>query len=133
MARVTLTIETNHEELSTVLQDLLAMTSSDGTTAASGTDVWNEEEIASFLDLLTTDAREILAEIATRPEGYPWAALQERFGLDGLEIGGRMSSTGHALRKFPGKKPLHVRDYQRREYRMDPAYAQMVLEYVGQR
>jgi hypothetical protein len=133
MARITLTIEADHEELPTVLSQLFQTVSSDNGVTSDGSEPWDEDEVATFLDMIRPGAREILAEIATRPEGYPWVEVQERLGLSGLQIAGRMSSIGHVLNQFPAKASLHESDYHRREYRMDPEYAHMVLEYVGQR
>ncbi|MDP9357829.1 MAG: hypothetical protein M3R02_21585 [Chloroflexota bacterium] len=131
MARVTLTIEADHEELPAVLQQLGTMTVPEIETTTQGTEAWDEAELGAFLDMIKPDAREILVEIARRPEGYPWAEMQERLGLGGLAIAGRMSSIGHVMNRFPGKKPLHERDYQRRVYRMDPDTAKMILRYAG--
>jgi len=130
MARVTLTIESDHEELPVVLQQLLNMEASGVTPSVQGTEEWSVEEVATFLDMIKPDAREILVEIAKRPDGYPWAEMQEHVGLSGLAIAGRMSSIGHAMNRFPAKQPLHERDYQRRVYRMDPKYAEIILRYA---
>jgi len=135
MARITITIEGDEQELEGALQRLLSVAhGQDGTSPAEPVAEtteepapgWAPEELAAYWDAIRDDARGIVAEVAKRPEGYPFDDLQAALGMGPQNIGGRLSSVGHARRRFPGKPQLVERDYRLRQYRMDPAVAEAV-------
>ena len=51
-----------------------------------------------------------MQELARRPEGYAQADLAEALELSPRQIGARLSSVGHAMRKLPGKVHPVVRE-----------------------
>lgn len=125
MARITITIEGDAKELEGALQRLLVANedSPEAPPRAAAAAGWAPEELAVYWGAIRDDARDIVAELAKRPEGYAFDDLQAILGLGAQNIGGRLSSVGHALRKFPGKPGLLERDYRQREYRMAPDVA----------
>jgi len=141
MARITITIEGDEQELAGALQRLLVV-GQDGAAGQGGNGApaaaaaaapapaagWSPEELAAYLSMVKEDARRIVTEVAKRPEGYPFDDLQEVLGMGAQNIGGRLSSVGHALRRFPGKPGLIERDYRQRAYRMDPEVAKTIRE-----
>lgn len=127
MARVTLTIEGEPEEIREALRILLGAEGSEGIERGAKTqptDSWTSEELAELFIRLSPGAQEVLAEIARRPQGYPNPMLQKALGLDGATIGGRLSSVGSKQSRFPGKPPLYA--YDGYVYRMAPEVAQIM-------
>ena len=102
-----------------------------GTYATSALSLLSTEEVERFWNLITVDARPIVAELATKPKGYAFAKLQQVFSMDGLQVAGRLSSVGHVMRRFPGRAvPIH-RDYRDRIYTMDPLIAERIRKLAG--
>ncbi|MCS7051227.1 MAG: hypothetical protein NZL87_06400, partial [Thermomicrobium sp.] len=87
---------------------------------------------------LQDGARQILAEIAKRPEGYPMVDLERALGVPARVIGGRLSSVGHAMRRFPHKEePVEFRTGGdeapgRRIYFMKPEIARMIRRLASE-
>ncbi len=92
---------------------------------------WSYHELTRLWSEINGNAREALAEIATRPapEGYIWWELAPNLELQKGELGGRMSSIGFALKRaLPGKSnPVNYDDSVNR-YMMHPAVAQVFCE-----
>ena len=143
MARLTITIEGESEEIEAiqaVLQRLAGVTAVTGSATAEASETlrltaqrkdWTAEEYEHFWGQLKDGARQILAEVAKRPEGYPMSDLERALGLPARVIGGRLSSIGHAMRRFESKeKPIELRtvreDGSRRIYVMKPEIARLV-------
>lgn len=142
MARITITIEGESDEIEaiqTVLQRIAGVTAAaHGEEAAvevvrpvAQRQPWTPEEFQQFWSRLKDGAREILTEIAKRPEGYPMSELEQVLGLPARVIGGRLSSVGHAMRKFQHKEwPVEFRTggdgETRRMYFMRPDIARLI-------
>jgi len=61
------------------------------------------------LRALSQGAREILSELAKRPDGYPMDELQNALELnDSKKIGGRLSSVGRLYKRFPNRPRLYL-------------------------
>lgn len=135
MATFTLTIQGDPAEFREALQLILAAggavtlgqeATSQSDDPTSGPSSWTPEEFAHFWKTITSDARAILQELAKRPDGYTFHELQEAVGLDGLKVAGRLSSVGHAMNQFQGKREPVTRDYRTRHYFMDPEVASLI-------
>jgi len=143
VARITITIEGESQEIEaiqSVLQRLAGATMVAGAEEAVAGEAgwpggerqsWTFEEFQQFWSRLKEGARQILAEIAKRPEGYPMAELERALGLPARVIGGRLSSVGHAMRRFEHKEePVEFRtggdQEARRVYFMKPDIARMI-------
>jgi len=141
VARLTITIEGESEEIEAiqaVLQRLAGVTAVTGSATVEASETlqraakdWTAEEYEHFWGQLKDGARQILAEVAKRPEGYPMSDLERALGLPARVIGGRLSSIGHAMRRFESKeKPIELRtvreDGSRRIYVMKPEIARLV-------
>jgi hypothetical protein len=132
MARVTVTIEGEPAEVRGALRVLLGMDTADdanGDGIRNTASRWDEDELIELFSRLSAGAREVLGEIARRPDAYANADLQQALGLDGATIGGRLSSVGSALRRTPGKSPLYT--YDGATYRMRPEMADIVRRIAG--
>lgn len=92
-----------------------------------------KDEIEKIWNSSWLDARRIWAEIAKRPDGYPFKELQEAVQFTGLEVGGRLSSVGHAFKHYKAKGKAHpiIKDYYTKTYRMDGELAKWVRELAG--
>jgi len=149
MARIVITIEGDSQEIEAiqaVLQRLAGMTSGgleaeeavEQPRASGEEESWTFEEFQQFWSRLKGGARQILAEIAKRPEGYPMTDLEQALGLPARVIGGRLSSVGHAMRRFEHKRePLEFRaggddGVGRRVYIMPPEIARMIRQLVAE-
>jgi hypothetical protein len=147
MARITMiSIEGGTEEIREALQRFLELTTGDHTkqTEQSKEAVseyaqgrhpaeqtqWTGEELARlWRNELAEGTRAVLAEIATRPEGYPVAEVAQNMGLPPRHVGGRLSSMGFALKRaFPGKSDPIIRDRRTAKYKMEPEVATIFRE-----
>jgi len=79
---------------------------------------WTADDFASFWAKLRPDAQKILAVVAKQPDGCPMTAVEKALGWTGLQIAGRMSSVGHAMRKFPGRQYPYTWDWHARVYKL---------------
>jgi hypothetical protein len=92
---------------------------------------WTPADLKTLWMHTRPEARKIWAEVAKRPEGYPFAEVEKVFGLDGNQIAGRMSSIGHARNRcFPNREVPVKRDYSAsgRRYLMDANHAAVIRE-----
>jgi hypothetical protein len=135
------------EELRDVVSQLFAPLSYRGAAPAENVDLevdapreggagdvwWSDDDLRLLWRNCTFDAKRLWAEVAKRPDGYPFDALQIVSGWSGVEIGGFLSSLGHSRNKsFPGREvPLH-RDYERRLYSMAPTHAAVIREVAAE-
>jgi len=146
MARIVITIEGDSQEIGAiqeVLQRLAGLTTgefevSEGVRPLGEREPWTFEEFRQFWSRLQDGARQILAEIAKRPEGYPMVDLERALRVPARVIGGRLSSVGHAMRRFPHKEePVEFRTGGddapgRRIYFMRPEVARMIRRLVSE-
>jgi len=134
MAKVVLTVEGDPSEIPQALRNLLGMlgeVEQAPPAPEAETTEWTPEEVRRLWRRLARDARRILKELATRPEGYPAQDLARALGLTSTrQVGGRLASVGHRLRRFPGKPHpvLHERTPQGLVYRLRPEVARVVAE-----
>lgn len=143
MAKIVITIEGDSQEIGSiqeVLQRLagLAAGESEVLHAVGERESWTFEEFRQFWSRLQEGARQILAEIAVRPEGYSMVELERALGVPARVIGGRLSSVGHAMRRFPHKEdPVEFRTGGdetpgRRIYFMKPEVARIIRQLTSQ-
>lgn len=92
---------------------------------------WTSEELSQLWSMITDGARQIWAKIAEKPEGHDFADVVRSTGMHGLQVAGRLSSIGHALREFPGKEHPIRRDHAAGQYRMDPEMAKVIRQLAG--
>lgn len=142
MATFTLTVQGETHEYGSALRNLLALGVSEeveappqdveqvvgngGGKASSSSDAtWTTAELKKLWTMMQfSEAQPILIEIAKNPQGYPFDDLQKALNMDGQKIGGRLSSVGHAMNKFPGKP--HPLINKARKYYMLPEFAQFI-------
>lgn len=146
MARIVITIEGDSQEIGAiqeVLQRLAGLAAgefevSELPRVTGEREAWTFEEFRQFWSRLQDGARQILAEIAKRPEGYPMVELERALGVPARVIGGRLSSVGHAMRRFPHKEePVEFRTGGdeapgRRIYFMKPEIARMIRRLASE-
>jgi hypothetical protein len=119
MERVTITIEGTAEDVIKALQAVAGGVK--GQVAAVS---WLPDEIEGFFNELQPEARRILREIATKPQGYDRDDLLKKLGISGKGMAGRLSSIGHNIRRsYPMKpSPIELND-ETWEYTMLPEFA----------
>jgi hypothetical protein len=91
---------------------------------------WTPERAAAFVSGLTTPALTALRIITEGAPRIPFAELQRRMGMSGLELAGRLSSIGFAVARMGGPVPF-VRDYYQRVYHIDPRVAKTLGEAIA--
>lgn len=64
---------------------------------------WTPDEFERFWNMLRPGARQVLKEVASRPEGYRSKELQEKLGVkSSSSLAGRLASIGFQMKQFPG-------------------------------
>lgn len=118
MTKITITIETDADEdpRKKLMEFLAGGSLTNG--KAPGVD-WTQDDFASFWSKLRPDAQKILAIIAKQPDACPMTAIEKALGWTGLQIAGRMSSVGHAMRRFPGRPNPYTWDWNARVYKLE--------------
>jgi hypothetical protein len=98
-------------------------------------DEWSTDEIRLWFRSLSQQAQRIVAEIATRPKGYPFDELFQAVDLSGQAVGGRLSSIGWTKwrLRLGGKPDLLRSDSRMRLYSLDPAAAAVIRELAEER
>ena len=79
---------------------------------------WTVEDARLLLGKVTLWCRQVLEEMAKRPDGYRFTELREALDLTAAEVAGRLSSVGHNLKDFPGRPRPVTTDYRKEEYRL---------------
>lgn len=157
MARLTVTVEGEAQEVREALLRLLNGDTIVSSATSSGLDSvpdstggkapevspqlqlpWTKEELAQFWPYLTAPAQRVLGEIATQPDGYRFEELAQTLGSDMRIIGGNLASVGHAMRRlhndgesFTKSRP-HSKDAFKRVYRMEEDVAAWIREFAAQ-
>lgn len=134
MARVTVSVEGDPLEVRAALvallggastesrDELLVQGESTQAASAEGQSPWSEEEVRRLWGYLTHSAQRVLAEIATRPEGYPMAELESALDSSMATIGGNLSSVGHAMRRMFGPNASTVKKWPLEQDRVARRY-----------
>lgn len=153
MAKITITVEGEPEELRQTLLGLLGSSTQEWTPEKDARPPgltleplpvtrdtteerlqWTPELFREFWSGLHQNARQILAEIAHDPEGVDIAGLRKKLGIEPKALAGRLSPVGRAMdrikkrhkKELPETYPYEA-DFSAGLYRMDPNIAQMVL------
>jgi hypothetical protein len=144
MARITVTVEGEAEEVRAALSALLGSASVDvasdepsrepviGEGRGTVQSPWTADDLAHLWEYLTPDAQRVLATIAQQPDGYPFSDLEVELATDMRTIGGNLSSVGHAMRRLYGAGASYLRpwplskDATMRRYRMDEDVAETI-------
>jgi hypothetical protein len=141
MARITVTIEGEWEEVRNVLASLTERPSPEGRgkerregpPVAGPEEVvegreWTEGQVRRLWRRLSDDARRVLKEVARHPEGIGWQALQQALGMRARQVGGTLSSVGHRMRGFAGlPRPIEkVTLPEGPGYRVHPSVARVI-------
>ncbi len=148
MARVTITVEGQPQEVRRTLRKLLGPMGRGGQMgqhrhgcgqggpgrrgemmrgegqAWRGRSPWTTEELTQLWNEITVGARTVLTEVAKKPTGYPNTELQTVLGMAGNAIGGTLSSVGVVSRRFGPKPPVYK--FRWDEYRMPPHVAELI-------
>jgi hypothetical protein len=105
VTKVTLTIETDKDE--DPRQALARFLGIDPDKVVPGPNgggtEWTPEDFTGFWNGLTADAKTLLGEIAKKPDSCSAGDIEKALGWSGLHLGGRLSSVGHQMRRFPGR------------------------------
>ncbi len=156
MARITVTVEGEAEDVREALRRLIGGESLRSTTSSAvtspypphGSDVgsttaseppapWTKDEVARSWPYLSLPAQRVLGEIAMRPEGYPLDELAQSLDSNMRVIGGNLASVGHMMRRLykdggSFTKPLPLkRDTFKRVYVMEEDVATWIRELAG--
>lgn len=128
MAKITISIEGTPDEVTEYLKKLTGGKMPHLSTGVS----WLPEEIKRLYDNLQPEAKRILREIATNPDGYDRDALISRLGITGRGLAGRLSSVGFNKRRlFPSKpRPVEL-DWDTWKYKILPEVADWIRENGG--
>jgi hypothetical protein len=70
---------------------------------AAAAAIWTENDAEKLLKQIKPNAKRIMTELATKPEGYRISELAQALGLNEGAIRGQLSSVGFALRRMDGK------------------------------
>lgn len=103
---------------------------------------WTEKKLRKWAKFLTEDAQEVIRYIAANAPEVHWDDAAAHLGaakglsgpVSGAELGGTMSSGGHArkrLRGAPTSQPLD-RDHSERIYVIDERVAAILADELGQ-
>lgn len=146
--RISITVEGAAEEIPDALRTLLlglrrwgSLEEADAqppSPAATQSVDWAPEKLTCLWGGIAEGAREALAEIASRPNGYPKEDLYETLSLDGRTVGGRLSSVGAAMARlgFWNKMTRTGMEwpwsFDGVQYQMKPKVAEMILQLRAQ-
>lgn len=102
--------------------------------AISSQTAWTEKEAEKLLSEIKDNAKRIISELASKPEGYPRAELIQALGLQAQAIRGQLSSVGFALRRMGGKPSPISREKIDGEfiYKLDPIVAGVFKQAPGE-
>lgn len=91
--------------------------------------LWSEEAFLKLWEEISEQAREVMREIAQKPEGYPRDSLLAKLNTTGAELGRCMSSIGHHIERVDSyskfQRPV-VHDWEGDIYMMPEDVAQLI-------
>jgi hypothetical protein len=91
--------------------------------------LWSEEAFLKLWEDISEQAREVMREIAKKPEGYPRDSLLAKLNTTGAELGRCMSSIGHHIERVDSfskfQRPV-VHDWEGDIYMMPEDVAQLI-------
>jgi hypothetical protein len=91
--------------------------------------LWSEEAFLTLWEEISEQAREVMREIAQKPEGYPRDSLLAKLNTTGAELGRCMSSIGHHIERVDSyskfQRPV-VHDWEGHIYMMPEDVAQLI-------
>jgi len=127
MEKITLTIEGTAEEIIASISKLGQFQYRQQEEAIS----WLDSEIEDFIvNRIQPEAKQILKEMADRPDGYDRDELVRNLGLTGRGLAGRLSSIGHNIRKFyPVKRHPVELDEDSGSYTLLPEFARWLSSH----
>jgi hypothetical protein len=103
--------------------------SDDTGTVVASTGWWTPKRGNKLIREMTDNAVAALAVICKQAPEVSFEDVQEAVGLDGVTLGGAMSSMGAAIRRLNAPAPV-LRDYNRRVYLVDRNTARVLLEAI---
>lgn len=142
MAKITITIEGETEELGDTLQRLFAA-ASDSTTSVlpqagsepSGQRVeWTSDLVREFWGGLARNAKRILTEIAKEPTGADLSTVRDRLGISRGSLAGSLAPIGFAMNRINRRHGITPSDYpycsdhSTSTFQMPQNLADMILE-----
>jgi hypothetical protein len=136
--RISITIEGSPEDIPAALRSLLGLSGTQETheqPAATQAEGWSFEKLVRLWTEIAEGAREVLTEIASRPDGYPKEELYAALELDGRTIGGRLSSVGAAMARLNLCNRVTKTgmewpwSFDGAHYRMKPEVAEMIRQF----
>jgi hypothetical protein len=94
---------------------------------------WTEKEAETLLKQIKPNAKNILAELANKPEGYRISALARALGLKESAVRGQLSSVGFALKRMDRKPSPIQREKIDGEltYKLDSVVAGVAKQQSG--
>jgi hypothetical protein len=94
---------------------------------------WTEKEAETLLKQIKPNAKNIMVELAHKPEGYGIGELALALGLQESAVRGQMSSVGFALKRMGGKPSPIKREKIDGEltYKLDSVVAGLAKQQSG--
>jgi glycerate-2-kinase len=90
---------------------------------------WTEEAFTKLWSVIPEQAREVMREIAKKPEGYPANLLTNNLNIKAAELGRCVSSIAHQIERTDShrrfKRPV-VRDWESEIYMMPEDVAELI-------
>ena len=133
MTKITITIESNIGELSSILNKLKELGEiGDNTQNSLSNQEWTRQRVLSVWTDLSSSAQEILGVIARNDE-KSWEEQLRIIGKSGQEVGGSLSSLGAQLRNHSLRGisyPLFY-TYDTAGYKLLPIWKEIVLEQTS--
>jgi uncharacterized protein involved in exopolysaccharide biosynthesis len=95
---------------------------------------WTEEEAEKLLKQIKPNAKRIIAELASQPEGYRRSELVQELGSSEQSVRGQLSSVGGAQRRMGGKpSPIsHKKVDGEFTYMLDPVVAGVAKQHPAE-
>ena len=131
---VTLTVKVEREEDFEVLRTLIDILEHKREAHKEGPphaapQPWTEKEFRKLWRDVTEEARNVMREIAKKPEGYPSDALLAKLDITGAELGRCMSSIGHHIERIDSYRKFErpvVRDWGSDTYMMPEDVVELI-------
>jgi hypothetical protein len=100
---------------------------------AAAAATWTEKEAETLLTQIKPNAKNIMTELANKPEGYRISALARALGLKESAVRGQLSSVGFALKRMDRKPTPISREKIDGEltYKLDSVVAEVAKQQSG--